>query len=117
MVQASITPNLECIILAKNSRKKIYNIQQNNKVWLTFDATGLFRIPKVIYIKGKAVLEPLTQESFEDFLSYHGIITKLIYRRLTVEGLEDSTKITVKPEKVLTVGIFGKAQDIIFFRI
>jgi hypothetical protein len=101
--------------LAKNSRKKIRNIRKNNKVWLTFDATGMFKIPKVIYIEGRAELEPLTQTSFEEFLSYHVMITKMVYKKLIVEGLEGSMRILVKPEKIMTVGIYGKAQDVVSF--
>ena len=62
MVQPSVTSELNVVILAKKTRKKITNIQQNNQVWLTFDATGLLKIPKVVYVKGKAELEPLNQE-------------------------------------------------------
>jgi nitroimidazol reductase NimA-like FMN-containing flavoprotein (pyridoxamine 5'-phosphate oxidase superfamily) len=117
IVQHSITSDLNCIILAKNRRKKISNIKQNNKVWLTFDATGSFKIPKAIYIKGKAELEPLNQESFEEFLSYHGVITKKIYKKLTAEGLEYSTRILIKPEKIITIGIFGKLDDTVSFTL
>ena len=82
---------------------------------LTFDATGLFKIPKVVYMKGTAKLEPLTQDSFEDFLSYHGWITKKILKKLTSEGLDNSTRIIVKPEKIITNGIFGKLEDSVSF--
>ena len=78
MVQPSVTAELNIIILSKNTRKKIKNIKQNNRVWLTFDASGSFKIPKVIYIKGKAELELLNQKTFDEFLSYHGMITKKI---------------------------------------
>lgn len=84
---------------------------------MTFDATSSFKIPKAIYIKGKAELELLTQESFEDFLSYHGMITKKIYKKLTAEGLEHSTRIFIRPEKIITIGIFGKLDDTISFTI
>ncbi|MFX1288445.1 MAG: pyridoxamine 5'-phosphate oxidase family protein [Promethearchaeota archaeon] len=115
MVQPSVTSELSVIILAKKTRKKIANIQQNSRVWLTFDATGLFKIPKVVYMKGIAKLEPLTQDSFDDFLSYHGWITKKILKKLTSEGLDKSTRIIVKPEKIITNGIFGKLDDTISF--
>lgn len=117
IVQPSVTPELSIIILAKNTRKKISNIKQNNRVWLTFDASGIFKIPKAIYIKGKAELEPLNQTGFEDFLSYHGWVTKRIYKKLTAEGFEHSMKIIIKPEKITTIGIFGKLEDIISFTV
>ncbi|MFX1379680.1 MAG: pyridoxamine 5'-phosphate oxidase family protein [Promethearchaeota archaeon] len=117
IVQPSITTDLTCIILAKNTRKKISNLQQNNKVWLTFDATGSFKIPKAIYIKGKAELSILTQESLDEFLSYHGMVTKKIYKKLTAEGLEKSTRIFIKPDKIITIGIFGKLEDTISFTL
>jgi hypothetical protein len=117
LVQPSITTENNIIILSKNTRKKISNIKQNKQVWLTFDATSLFKIPKVIYIKGKAELEILTRETFEDFLSYHGWITKKIYKKLTAEGLEHSTRIIVKPEKIITSGIFDKLEETISFTL
>lgn len=117
IVQPSVTPDLKIIILAKNTRKKISNIKQNNRVWLTFDAKGMFKIPKAIYIKGKAELEPLSQNSFEEFLSYHGWVTKKIYKKLTEEGFEHSTRIIIKPEKIITIGIFGKLEDTISFTV
>ncbi|MFX0138930.1 MAG: pyridoxamine 5'-phosphate oxidase family protein [Promethearchaeota archaeon] len=115
MVQPSVTSELNFIILSKDTRKKISNIKQNNHVWLTFDATGLFKIPKVVYIKGKAELEQLNQTTFNEFLSYHGWITKKIYKNLTAEGFEHMRRIYIKPEKIITVGIFGKLEDTISF--
>ena len=117
MVQPSVTSELNFIILSKNTRKKISNIKQNNHVWLTFDATGALKIPKVVYIKGTAELEPLNQTTFDEFLSYHGFITKKILKKLTAEGLENSTRIIIKPEKIITVGIFGKLEESISFSI
>lgn len=115
MVQPSVTSELDVIILAKKTRRKIANIQQNNRVWLTFDAAGFFKIPKVVYIKGVAKLEPLTQDSFDDFLSYHGWITKKILKKLTSEGFDTSTRIVVKPEKIISYGVFGKFEDSVSF--
>ncbi|NHJ21847.1 MAG: pyridoxamine 5'-phosphate oxidase family protein [Candidatus Lokiarchaeota archaeon] len=115
MVQPSVTSELDVIILAKKTRKKIANIKQNNRIWLTFDASGFFKIPKVVYMKGVAKLEPLTQESFDEFLSYHGWITKKILKKLTSEGLHTSTRIIVKPDKIITYGVFGKIEDTVSF--
>lgn len=117
IVQPSVTSDLTVIILAKKTRKKIKNIKQNSHVWLTFDATGLLKIPKVIYIKGKADLKPLDQQSLDDFLSYHGWVTKKIYKKLTSEGLEHSVRIIVKPEKIFTSGIFAKLEETISFTL
>lgn len=117
IVQPSITSELDIIVLSNKKRKKIRNIQQNNKVWLTFDAAGILKIPKVIYIKGKAELETLNQETFESFLSYHGWITKKIYKKLTAEGLDNSMRIVIKPEEILTIGIFDKLENTISFTL
>ncbi|MFW9877101.1 MAG: pyridoxamine 5'-phosphate oxidase family protein [Candidatus Thorarchaeota archaeon] len=115
MVQPSITHELDFIILSKNTTKKINNIKQNNRVWLTFDAAGLFKIPKVVYIRGKAELTQLNQYGFEEFLSYHGWLTKKIYNKLTAEGLDPFRRIIIKPEKIITIGVFGKFEDPISF--
>ncbi|MFX1503694.1 MAG: pyridoxamine 5'-phosphate oxidase family protein [Promethearchaeota archaeon] len=115
LVQFSITSELKCIILSKNTRKKINNIKNNNNIWLTFDATDSSGMPKVIYIKGKAELEILNQRIFDEFLSYHGEMTRKIYEQLTAGGLEKFTRIFIKPEKVLTAGIFGNVVDTISF--
>ena len=117
LVQPSVTSELDVVILAKNTRKKIANIKQNDRVWLTFDATGLFKIPKAIYVKGKAELGSLNQSTSEEFLSYHGWITKKIYKKLTNEGFEHSTRIIIKPEKIITNGIFDKLENTVSFTI
>jgi uncharacterized pyridoxamine 5'-phosphate oxidase family protein len=117
IVQPSVTSDLHIIVIAKNTRKKIRNIKQNNSVWLTFDATGTFKIPKAIYIKGKAELETLTQAYLDEFLSYHGAITKKIYKKLTAEGLEHSIRIFIKPEKIITLGIFDKDLEPVSFTV
>lgn len=115
MVQPSITSEFNIITLSKNTTKKVSNIKQNNNVWLTFDAAGLFKIPKVVYIQGKAELESLTQSTFEQFLSYHGWLTKKIYNKLAAEGFDSFTRIIIKPKKIITIGIFGKFEDTISF--
>ena len=117
IVQHTVTPELDIIIITKKTRKKISNIKQNDRVWLTFDATGLFKIPKAIYVKGKAELSPLNQENFEEFLSYHGWITKKIYKKLTAEGFELSTRVVIKPEKIITIGIFDKLDNAVSFTL
>jgi uncharacterized pyridoxamine 5'-phosphate oxidase family protein len=117
MVQPSTTSKFNFIILSKNTTKKISNIKQNNNVWLTFDASGLLKIPKVVYIQGKAELKPLTQSTYEEFLSYHGWLTKKIYNKLTMDGFDSFTRIIIKPEKVITIGVFGKFEDTISFSI
>ena len=117
IVQPSITSELDVIILTKKTRKKIANIKQNDRVWLTFDATGFFKIPKAIYIKGKAELDSLNEEKFEEFLSYHGWITKKILTKLTEEGFEQSNRIIIKPEKIITFGVFGKLDNAVSFTI
>ncbi len=66
-------------------------------------------------MKGKAELGPLNQENFEEFLSYHGWITKKIYKKLTAEGFEQSTRIIIKPEKIITIGIFDKLDNAVSF--
>ena len=117
IVQPSVTSELQIIVIAKNTRKKIRNIKQNNNVWLTFDATSALKIPKAVYVKGKAELETLTQASLDEFLSYHGAITKKIYKKLTADGLEHSVRILIKPEKFITLGIFGKDLEPISFKM
>ncbi len=48
IVQHTVTSELDIIIIEKKKTKKISNIKQNDRVWLTFDATGLLKIPKAI---------------------------------------------------------------------
>lgn len=117
IVQPSVTSELDIIILAKKNTKKIDNIKKNDRVWLTFDAAGLFKIPKAIYVKGRAKLDSLNQENFEEFLTYHGWITKKIYKKLTAEGFEESIRIIIKPERIITIGIFDKLDNAISFTI
>ncbi|MHA2394911.1 MAG: pyridoxamine 5'-phosphate oxidase family protein [Promethearchaeota archaeon] len=117
IVQPTVTSELDIIILAKKTTKKIDNIKKNDRVWLTFDAAGFFKIPKAIYVKGRAELDSLNQENFEEFLSYHGWITKKIYKKLTAEGFEESIRIIIKPEKIITIGIFDKLDNAISFTI
>lgn len=117
MVQPAITPNWKFIILAKNTRLKVRNLKHNNRVWLTFDATGLFKIPKVVYIKGRAELDSLNQRSFEEFVSYHRWIAKKIIKRLASGKLEQSTRIIVIPEKIITVGLFANPEETVTFNL
>ena len=117
IVQHTLTSEFDIIIIAKKTRKKISNIKQNDRVWLTFDATGSFKIPKAIYVEGKAKLSTLNQENFDEFLSYHEMITKKIYKKLTAEGFEHSTRIVIKPEKIITIGIFDKLDNAVSFTL
>ncbi|MFX0064397.1 MAG: pyridoxamine 5'-phosphate oxidase family protein [Candidatus Hermodarchaeota archaeon] len=115
VVQPAITPDWKFIILAKNTRTKVRNLKHNNRVWLTFDATSMFKIPRVVYVKGEAKLDSLNQRSFEEFVSYHGWITKKIIRRLASGKLEQSTRIIVIPEKFITVGLFAHPEETVSF--
>jgi hypothetical protein len=117
MVQPAIKSNWEIIILSGFSKKKVMNLKMNNKTWLTFDLTGMMKIPKVIYIQGRAEIEQLNQELFDEFLSFHGFMTKKILHKLTAEGFSDSAQIKVIPEKIITVGIFGKSQEPVSFKL
>jgi hypothetical protein len=117
MVQPAITSDWKIIILSGFSKKKVMNLKLNSKTWLTFDLTGMMKIPKVIYIEGKAEIEQLNQELFDEFLSYHGLMTKKIMQKLTSEGFSDSVQIKVIPTKIITLGIFGKSQDPISFKL
>lgn len=115
IVQPAVTPDWKILILSKIIRKKVSNIRQNNNVWLTFDAAGMFKIPKAVYIDGTAELESLTQDDFDEFLSYHGWVTKKILSKIASEGFDKSTKITFSPEKIITEGIFAKPDNPITF--
>jgi hypothetical protein len=117
MVQPAITPDREIIILSGFSKKKVMNLKLNPKTWLTFDLTGMMKIPKVIYIKGMAKVDQVNQKIFDEFLSYHGLMTKKILTKLQSDDFSDSAKITVIPEKILTVGIFGKSQECISYEL
>jgi len=116
MAQPSITPKWEFIILSKTATKKVKNLQNNNQVWITIDYTGLIKRPKVIYLKGTAELEQLNEKTFNEFLSYHGWITKKILKKLTKE-FSNSTRIKVIPNKIITIGIFDKPEKIVSFLI
>jgi hypothetical protein len=117
MVQPAITPDWKIIILSGFSKKKVMNLKLNNKTWLTFDLTGMMKIPKVVYIQGTAQVDQVNQEIFDEFLSYHGLMTKKILTKLQSDDFSDSARITVIPEKAITIGVFGKSQEPISFNI
>lgn len=52
-----------------------------------------------------------TEENFNEVLSYHGWVTRRIFRSLAKDGLENSVLIEVTPTKFITIGIFGKMNE------
>ena len=116
-VQPAITPDWNIIILSGFSKMKVMNLKLNNKTWLTFDLTGMMKIPKVVYIQGTAQVDQVNQEIFDEFLSYHGLMTKNILTKLQSDDFSDSARITVIPEKIITLGVFGKSQEPISFNL
>jgi len=117
MVQPALTEDWRLLVLSDKRTKKVRNIQENDKVWLIADKTGIFKIPKAIYIKGTANLIQLTKEKFNEVLSYHGIVTRKIFRSLVKNGFDDSVIIEVIPTKFITLGIFSKSNEQISFQV
>jgi nitroimidazol reductase NimA-like FMN-containing flavoprotein (pyridoxamine 5'-phosphate oxidase superfamily) len=111
MVQPALTENWKFLILSDKSTKKVRNIQQNDKVWLIADKTGMFKIPRSVYIKGTAKIFQATEENFNEVLSYHGWVTRRIFRSLAKDGIDNSVLLEVTPQKFITIGIFGKMNE------
>jgi nitroimidazol reductase NimA-like FMN-containing flavoprotein (pyridoxamine 5'-phosphate oxidase superfamily) len=117
VVLPAFTEDWKFLILADRKRKKVKNMMKNNQVWIVVDKTIFFKIPRAIYIKGRATITPTTQEDFNTFLSYHSWVMRRVIRRLAKEGLEGSVMIEINPEKLITVGIFDSAEETVTCQI
>ncbi|MHA2224666.1 MAG: pyridoxamine 5'-phosphate oxidase family protein [Candidatus Hodarchaeales archaeon] len=117
MVQLALTKDWKILVIADSATKKARNIRENKNVWLIADKTRFFRIPRAIYIKGTAQVYPVTEENYQEFLSYHSWVTKRILNRLAKNRLNSAVMIEITPTKFITFGIFGKMTEQSSFRV
>ncbi|MHA1941427.1 MAG: hypothetical protein ACW97P_06845 [Candidatus Hodarchaeales archaeon] len=80
-------------------------------MWLITDKTGMFKIPKSVYIRGTATVSQLTENKFKFALSHHDWLTRRIFKSLTKDGFNKSSLIQITPTKFITVGIFGSMNE------
>ncbi|MHA2173810.1 MAG: hypothetical protein ACXAB2_13705 [Candidatus Hodarchaeales archaeon] len=99
MIQPALTKEWQFLVISDSGTKKVRNIKENSNVWLIADKTGMFKIPKCIYIRGTAIVSQLTEKKFEFVLSHHGWLTRRIFRSLTKNGYSKSSLIEITPTK------------------
>lgn len=117
MVQPILKGNWDIDFISDMNTKKVKNLQVNPNTWLIADATGIFHIPRVVYIKGKSSIDLLTEDKFEDFLNHHGPLSTRTFRGLVKDGLDTTAIVTIKPIKFITIGLFGSMNEQVSFVI
>jgi len=117
IVQPAITSNWEILVFSHHLSKKARNISQNKNVWISVGNTGIFKVPRAIYIEGTATVEQLTGESFQFFLSHHGRYSKRIFLKHVKGELDKFILIKITPRKIMTVGIFDKPEKTLSFAL
>lgn len=117
MVQPVLVGDWELQFIANKHSKKVRNLQENPNAWMITDSTGMFKIPKVIYSKGKAEVVPLTESLLTEFLSHHGWFSKMMLKRMAEDTIADSVIVKFHPSRFITVGHFGGMGTQVAFNV